>query len=198
MTSLLQTSRNTIKHDSNCGSFISRLLSACCPAAIRLAIWKIIVDAIKRVTLSRTRPNISKESLERQPFVAYRNSSSTIAREPYILRIIASLKHMGPAGVFKRSSSTCSVPMSGVGSISTFQPETSTTAYRILFAPYLTRRDNSFFSTIASAQPESSDGCFFRNTQDDQSRKSLSCSINKCHNSNVSAWRTNVKYINSF
>ncbi len=74
------------------------------PAAVLLAVVAITVNSVKRVLVGWARPHVTIERLKAVfPFVAYRDTASTIAWVGPNVRVVAPIFHLVPDAVDRSS-----------------------------------------------------------------------------------------------
>lgn len=83
-------------------SGISHLLFLGSPSAVRLAVWSININSVKRHPRRRSWSHIlQKLTIRISPFIAHGNASAAVERISLVSRIKASAFCIGPSGIFR-------------------------------------------------------------------------------------------------
>lgn len=132
---------------------IVRLLSLGCPAAIALAIISVIVLPFNAVLFRWPTTHVRQKITETlAPLFADEDSSATISEKGFLLSVVATLNHLIPNSVLGPAVLSCST-VSGVVSAKAVKISTQATATPCAAIAKLATIDDSFPTTITSADP---------------------------------------------
>ncbi len=93
----------TVKCKSSIGPLVVGLSQSTCPAAIRLRVVAIAVDAIERMLRGWSERHVREEYIERRaPLAADLDPSTSIDRVGFYALVLAPKNHMAPSSILRR------------------------------------------------------------------------------------------------